>query len=339
MGKWNIQHSGSVVAMILGVVGSVAAQESAIPGISGLPTTEAGSSTAAGEPAVGSTGTAEPGVGSLPDDLGFDGSQKVRAGDSIVVRVLDEPLVSGSFTVGRDGRINYPLLGKIAVEGSSLDEIAQGIESLLEKDYIRDAEVATAMSNRKESSVIVHGAVRQQGQISFDPDAGLTLGSAMARAGGADANADPAKVEIQRADGDGSAGVRKNLNADQAYPLNDGDIVIVHPKPQAVPVGPGGGPGGAAEQVPMGRVVVTGQVNREGIVSIPERGVDILEVIVMSGGFTRLAWERKTIVRRPEADGTVSSKTVDVDKIRKGEVTEGFLILPGDTIFVKESPW
>ena len=337
MGKLRFQQIGLAIAALLGVaVCNLASQEVAIPGISGLPPSESEGSVPE-EATVGASGASESVVNTLPPDLGLDGSQKVRAGDSVVVRVLGEPLVSGAFTVGRDGRINYPLLGKIAVEGSSLDQIAQGIESLLEKDYIRDAEVTTGISNRKESYVIVHGSVRQQGQISFDPDNGLTLGSAMARAGGVDANADPAMVEIQRADDDGSGGVQKNLNTDQAYPLNDGDIVIVHPKPQAVPLAAGRGPGGMVEQVPMGRVVVMGHVNREGLVSIPMEGVDILEIIAMSGGFSRLAAPQRTKVRRTGEDGKVHSTTVDVRKMRKGDSTEGFLILPGDTIFVEES--
>ena len=313
----------------------VGAQEGSIPGISGLAPTE--SSVTTEEAPIGSgTGTAA-GAETLPPDLGLDGSQRVRAGDSLVVRVLGEPLVSGSFPVARDGRINYPLLGKISVEGNSLDEIARGIEGLLEKDYIRDAEVSTGISDRKESFVTVYGAVRQQGQIPFDPDSGLTLGGALARAGGADQSADLGKVEIQRAEEEGSDGMRKDLGSDQGFPLQDGDIVIIPSKPQAIPAGPGGVGGGMVEAPPMGRVVVMGQVNREGLISIPMEGVDILEAIAMAGGFSRLAAPQRTKVRRNGEDGKVHSTTVDVRKMRKGEDIEGFLILPGDTIFVEES--
>jgi len=264
------------------------------------------------------------------------GNRTIRPGDSIQVSVLNESSISGTFRVGGDGRINYPLLGRLEVASASLEEVARQIEKRLEQDYIRDAVVSANLSSRQQNSVFVYGAVRNQGGVTFDPQDGLTLGKAIARVGGTQESADTSEVEIQRADGNDLDSDKVNLDRSQEYELEDGDIVVVPAKPEIVAsevmrqV--------EAEEEPMGRVVVSGEVKREGIVDVPlEEGADILEVIVRSGGFSRLARPSKVKVRRERPDGTHESITVDVEEIQKAGGGEGFQVRAGDTIFVPES--
>ena len=265
------------------------------------------------------------------------GEQTIRSGDSISVGVLEEGAISGSFKVGKDGGINYPLLGRVLVAGNTLDETAKQIEAALEQDYLRDALVSVTMAARQENSVFIFGAVRGQGAVAFDPAEGMTLGRAIALMGGTDETADTSKVEIQRSDTERPSESRVNLNSQQELVLEDGDIVVVGRKPEIVAQAVRDS-FSQKEAVEMGRVIVSGQVNREGIVEVPlEGGLSMLEVMAMAGGSTRLARLSRVKVNRKMPDGSDESYTVDVDKIRKIGGEESFTVLAGDRIYVPES--
>lgn len=266
-----------------------------------------------------------------------DSLQRVGVGDSVLVNVLEENSISGVFKVGANGEISYPMFGKIKVEGLTLDEVAQQIEEGLEKDYIRDAIVSVTLTERKGNSVFIFGGVRGQGQQTFDPSTGITLGRAIAKAGGFDEAADKDKIELQRSSGDKLESFDLTFDKYQDTPLEDGDVVVVQIKPEMRSALAGGG-GAGAVAVPTGRVIVMGQVNRAGIVEVPlEGGADILEVISMAGGFTRLARPAKTRIQRNNENGESATMTIDVDDMMKAKGSQRFQVLPGDTIFVPET--
>jgi polysaccharide export outer membrane protein len=262
--------------------------------------------------------------------------QKLRPGDAVFVRVLDEGTVSGAFRVGEDGLISYPLIGKLTAASLTLDELALEITQLLEKNFIRKADVAVTMTDRQQSSVYVYGAVQRQGPVNFDPGAGLPLGRAMSIVGGPSEMANLSRVKIDRSSGGELSSKVVDLNREQEFALQDGDIIVVPIMP-SMPVATET----TNETAPkLGRAFVMGQVNRTGAISLPlEEGADILEVIAVSGGFTRLARPSKVRIRRSKEDGTTENFEVDVEKMNKGQDTTGFRILPGDTVFVPENPF
>jgi polysaccharide export outer membrane protein len=263
--------------------------------------------------------------------------QKLRPGDAVLVRVLDETTVSGAFRVGEDGLINYPLIGKLAAADLTLDELALKITQLLEKDLIRKADVSVTMTDRQQSSVFVNGAVQRQGPVNFDPGTGLTLGRAMSIAGGPSEIANVSRVKIDRTGRDGGSSTETvDLARQQDFALEDGDIIVVPIMP-SMPVATESEQEAAPQ---LGRAFVMGQVNRTGAVSLPvDEGADILEVIAVSGGFSRLARPSKVRIRRTNPDGTTENFVVDVEKMNKGDATEGFRVMPGDSIFVPENPF
>lgn len=281
------------------------------------------------------------GQDSLPPVEAISSDQKIRSGDSILVNVLEESSISGGFRVGNDGNINYPLLGRIKVEGLSIDQAAAEIEQLLEKDFIRDAIVSVTMANRQEYSVFVTGAVRSQGNITFDPEEGITLGRAVARVGGASETANTGNIEIQRSQDGELKKIRASLTSEQDLTLRDGDIVVIPSRPIATASSGGSSSNVIRPEVVVetGTILVLGQVSRPGLVKVPlDEGTDILEVIVNAGWFTRLARPSKVRVQRGGTDENPAEVfTVDVDKMNKSQNTETFLVYPGDKIFVPES--
>ena len=86
------------------------------------------------------------------------------------------------------------------------------------------------------------------------------------------------------------------------------------------------------------RVSILGQVNRPGIVEMPEdsqEGIDLLEAIALAGGYTRIASPERITVRRHNASGDQIFK-VNAKRFTKGK-GGSFLVKPGDTITVGES--
>jgi polysaccharide export outer membrane protein len=87
-----------------------------------------------------------------------------------------------------------------------------------------------------------------------------------------------------------------------------------------------------------GRFSILGQVSRPGSYEMPDSnpgGIDLLEVVAMAGGYTRIAAPERITVRRHNASGDQVFK-VNAKRFTKGS-GGGFLVEPGDTITVGES--
>jgi protein involved in polysaccharide export with SLBB domain len=87
-------------------------------------------------------------------------------------------------------------------------------------------------------------------------------------------------------------------------------------------------------------VMVLGQVSKQGKQSFPPEssGISIVEAITSAGGFTRIAKGDGVRVSRKDPRGGEQSFTVNVEKMIDGRANsvEGFLLQPGDVVFVPE---
>ena len=84
-------------------------------------------------------------------------------------------------------------------------------------------------------------------------------------------------------------------------------------------------------------VTVLGQVARPGAYDMPESGqMNILQVLGMAGGTTRIARLSKVKIRR-RGRGGEEVLTVDVSKHLNGQEKQPFLVREGDVITVPES--
>ncbi len=84
-------------------------------------------------------------------------------------------------------------------------------------------------------------------------------------------------------------------------------------------------------------VSVTGAVNNAGRVLFqPERGLTIVEAISGAGGQARVSELKKVRLTRKNANGELTTVTVDVDAIMKGGARDPVMLENGDAIFVPE---
>lgn len=113
--------------------------------------------------------------------LGASADTQIAPGDVLDVQVFGEPTLAQQLTVGRDGSINFPLVGHLLAQGKSTtvlaDEIATGL-----KRYIRKPLVAVALKTEAQYNVLVLGNVKTPGRYTVAPGSRLT--DALAAAGG-----------------------------------------------------------------------------------------------------------------------------------------------------------
>lgn len=90
-------------------------------------------------------------------------------------------------------------------------------------------------------------------------------------------------------------------------------------------------------------VRVFGQVRSPGSISFPDAAekLDIVDIISAAGGFTETARTNAVVVVRNLPDGTEIRETVDVASLldvrrRSAERADGFIVLPGDRVFVSQ---
>ncbi len=152
-------------------------------------------------------------------------------GDVFEVRVYGEEDLSGRHRVSQDGSIDFPLVGRVTVEGREPTEIVDALTAgLREGGYLRNPQVSVMVVEYNSKKITVMGAVAHTGQYPLT--AGLTLVQAISLAGGFNALANPgATMVTRRVEGELR---RFRIDADAAsrgrsrdFVLRAGDIVFV----------------------------------------------------------------------------------------------------------------
>lgn len=136
------------------------------------------------------------------------------------------------YLVNPDGTIDFPILGKIKVEGLTIEQIRATIaKKLIDQKYISDPIVKVELRNLK---INVMGEVLRVGTLNAT-EGNINLLEALSRAGGITRNAVADKITVIREEN----GVRtllvtniqsKDLFNSPAFQLKQNDIVYVAPK-------------------------------------------------------------------------------------------------------------
>lgn len=144
----------------------------------------------------------------------------LEPGNRVRVIVFNESNLSGDFTIDPIGNIALPLVGNVPSSGITAKALAKRIADMLKRDaYMQDPSVAVEVQTFRPFYVL--GEVRQPGEFPYTT--GLTVLSAIARAGGYDYRARQGDVVLVRLVG----GDQKEYRANERTPILPGDIVKV----------------------------------------------------------------------------------------------------------------
>ena len=152
-------------------------------------------------------------------------------------KTMGTPQGVSGYTVNKDGDINFPILGKIHVEGMNREEIANHIASeLISNDLIKEPVVTVEFMNL---TVSILGEVNNPGRYKIDKDK-LTLLEALSMAGDLTIFGKREKVMVQREE-EGKQKLYQvdltsgyNLYASPVYYLQQNDVVYVEPNKHRV---------------------------------------------------------------------------------------------------------
>ena len=104
-------------------------------------------------------------------------------GDVFEIRVFGEKDLTAKYQVGPDGKIRYPFLGELAVQGKDPQEVALEItEKLKAGQFLRDPHVSVFVEQSNSKRISVLGAVAKPGTFPIIP--GMTVVQAVSGAGG-----------------------------------------------------------------------------------------------------------------------------------------------------------
>lgn len=199
--------------------------------------------------------------------LAADNGYKLGPGDIIDFSVWNSPELSAKLNVGFDGYVSVPLVGQVKVEGLTLPELDQQLETLLTK-FIRSPQVSLSVVQYRMNRVTVLGAVTKSGVYEVPPTAKLL--EVLAMAGINETNARLDDVSLTR------NGTVMKINVDkllregghQNYVVLADDVIFV---PQAIR-----------------QVFILGQVVKPGAYNIDDKTTPA-DVLAMAGGPTERA--------------------------------------------------
>lgn len=250
------------------------------------------------------------------DLLGAQSPEALRPDEILTITVADQPNLTRKYTVESDGRIAFPLVGRVPAAGLTVQQLAAELRRRLGEGFLRDPQVSVQVERSRR--VFVFGGVTAPGMYELREN--MTLIEVLARAGyGGAAEAIIVRSKNARApalpDDAGAEVLRVNLREfereletgvlSRNVVLADGDTIYV---PRFDP----------------NRIYVSGQVRTPGAFSVPDK-TTVLQALALAGGPTENAALGRVQIMRV-VDGKQKAMRAKLEDI----------VRPGDTILVPE---
>lgn len=119
---------------------------------------------------------------------------KLGAGDKVRLTVYNEPTLSGEFSVSSSGVLSFPLIGDIAADNRTTQDIATETQTKLADGYLRDPKVNIEVVSYRPFFIL--GEVKSPGQYPYA--SGMTVLNAIATAQGFSPRAERKVAYIRR---------------------------------------------------------------------------------------------------------------------------------------------
>ena len=262
-------------------------------------------------------------------------SYLLGADDTLVVQVLEGGESSTqSVTVGMDGEVNLPFVGRLQVVGLTAKQLEGELEKRL-KAYIRDPQVAVSVTEFRSQAISILGAVQSPGVHQLRGE--KTLLEVLSVAGGTRQDAghrikitrrlDWGRIPLPTAKDDPTGGfsvaevdIKQIMEAE-----NPAENIRVMPHDVI--------------SVPRANMVyVIGQVGRSGGYILSERKtISVLEVLALAGGLAGNAKPKQARILRPQQGSDERIQIpINLQAVMQGKVEDAFLQAE-DILFVPTS--
>lgn len=104
--------------------------------------------------------------------------------DILSITVYEQSDLTTRVRITSEGKISFPLLGKVKAAGLTVSELKDKIAELLEKDYLVNPQVHVFIEEYHVKQISVLGAVKNPGRYDMYTERETTILEAIAMAGG-----------------------------------------------------------------------------------------------------------------------------------------------------------
>jgi polysaccharide export outer membrane protein len=241
--------------------------------------------------------------------------------DVLEIRVTQDPTLNTTVTVGDDGRITMPVVGKIDVSGLTPTQTEARIRQVLEARILTKADVSVTVLVAGSKPISVIGAVTHPGGINVTGN--ISLIQAITQAGGLAVGYGKTLYVLRTASNGLTDQIQIDIddlmvngNPDLNIPLTPNDVVNI---PIDTPIS----------------IYVLGEVTRPGKVLFRRSETPtLLQAIASAGALTDRASASITVKR--SLNGTETTIKADYKKILSGKQTD-VRLLDNDVVWVRES--
>jgi len=148
----------------------------------------------------------------------------LAAGDVLNISAAEAEDISGDYTLGDNGEIDLPMIGRINLNGMTLAQSDQLITELYANGYLVNPDISLQLENYRPFFIM--GEISNPGK--YDYEEGLTVLNAVAIAGGFTYRANQNQFEIvRRQNPNDEIGTRKLTQQSLSTSLQPGDTVYV----------------------------------------------------------------------------------------------------------------
>jgi polysaccharide export outer membrane protein len=145
---------------------------------------------------------------------------QVGAGDRLKISVYNAEKLSGEYPVSGDGKIAFPMLGRVTVGGMTLDQVTAELGRQLGDGYLLNPSVTVDIAAYR--AVYILGEVAKPGQYPYTE--GMTIYQLAAQAGGFTYRANRKKISLRH---DNEQNDRK-VAITNGTAVAPGDTVVIH---------------------------------------------------------------------------------------------------------------
>ncbi|RDV38026.1 polysaccharide export protein [Bradymonadaceae bacterium TMQ3] len=117
-------------------------------------------------------------------------------GDRFLLRVYGEEALSGEFTVGADGTINYPHVGRFRADGLTCTDVEVELTLGLGQKFLKEPNVQCTIVEYNSKRIFIFGEVREPGTFPYKNN--ISIIEAFALAGGFNERASTNNTKLTR---------------------------------------------------------------------------------------------------------------------------------------------
>jgi protein involved in polysaccharide export with SLBB domain len=163
-------------------------------------------------------------------DTAPGGGSTLGSGDLLEIKVYEESDLSGAYRISPEGSIDFPLCGKVKLNGKTQGQAADALTACLGEKYLRRPQVSVLLREYNSKKVFVFGEVQKPGTFPFDAD--MSIIQAVTLAGGFTRSAAKNSISVTRIIEGQERKIRVPVEdigtgKERNFQLQPGDIVFV----------------------------------------------------------------------------------------------------------------